>query len=52
MDKKYYDDNRCVYCGKYETGEPDSEWGWFEIDEGGDKVCPDYFDKINQSQNE
>jgi len=40
MEKKYYGDNQCVYCGIYENGNPTSEWGWFEVDDDGDKVCP------------
>jgi hypothetical protein len=40
MEKKYYDYNQCVYCGIYEGGDPSDEWGWFSVDDDGDKVCP------------
>jgi hypothetical protein len=40
MEKKYYDDNQCVYCGVYENSDPADEWGWFGVDEDADKVCP------------
>jgi len=48
MEKKYYDDNQCVYCGRYENENASDEWGWFELDDEGDKVCPRCFSRLKR----
>jgi hypothetical protein len=50
MKKKYYDFNQCVYCGRRENGDPSDRWGWFGVDDDGDKVCPKCFSKIEENE--
>jgi hypothetical protein len=40
MQKKFFDDNQCRYCGRYESKnkEDGKDW-WFGVDEDMDKVC-------------
>jgi len=40
MQKKFFDDNQCRYCGKYESkNQEDGRDWWFGVDEDMDKVC-------------
>lgn len=50
MEKKYYNDNQCAYCGRHENDDPSSEWGWFSIDDDGDKVCPKCEKKLEKEE--
>lgn len=29
----------CEYCGRVESGPPDTPAGWFGVDEDGNKIC-------------
>jgi ribosomal protein L40E len=51
MEKKFFDFDQCAYCGARENGDPSTEWGWFELDEDADKICPRCAKK-NPSQEE
>ena len=40
MQKKFFDDNQCRYCGRYESkNQEDGRDWWFGVDEDMDKVC-------------
>ena len=40
MQKKFFNDNQCRYCGKYESkNQEDGRDWWFGVDEDMDKVC-------------
>lgn len=40
MQKKFFDDNQCRYCGRYESkDQADGRDWWFGVDEDCDKVC-------------
>lgn len=40
MQKKFFDNNQCRYCGRYESKNQEDGRDWqFGVDEDGDRVC-------------
>lgn len=52
MEKKFFDKNQCVYCGKYETDDTTDTEGWFRVDDDGDKVCDECWKKLSEELSE
>lgn len=49
MLKKFFDNNQCRYCGRYESkNQADGRDWWFGADEDCDKVCDQCISKMER----